>query len=212
MFSASTTKPSAKLRRWEAAVFLALGLTLLTGVWSSASSSALSDRVLRLHVVANSDSQADQALKLQVRDAVLAAATPLVAQADSPAQAEAALLPHLEQLAQAGAQVLAQAGCSDAIAVSIENQWFPTKTYTDFALPAGVYRALRVVIGEGQGQNWWCVVFPPLCLASVTEETSTAAAQAGMSEQQVALITGQDDGYVLRFKLIEWWEELLNSF
>ena len=97
--------------------------------------------------------------------------------------------------------------CTDTT-VTLTDQWFPTKDYGSFALPAGQYRALKVVIGEGKGQNWWCVVVPPLCMASVTEEVTAAAVQAGLSGEQAALITGQDGGYVLKFKVIEWWEEI----
>ncbi|HJH62576.1 MAG TPA: stage II sporulation protein R [Firmicutes bacterium] len=201
---------SNKLRLWEAALFLAFGLTLTAGVWSSASASALADQVLRLHVVANSDSPQDQALKLQVRDAVLDRAGELLGGASSQAEAEQILTPHLEELGWAARAVLDQAGCDDAVAVSLDNQWFPTKVYDGFSLPAGTYRALRIVIGEGQGQNWWCVVFPPLCLATVTEEVASTATQAGLSEDQVNLITGQDGGYVLKFKFMEWWDSLLH--
>ncbi|MGN0985583.1 MAG: stage II sporulation protein R [Candidatus Enterenecus sp.] len=202
---------SRKLRLWEAALMLALGLTLLVGGYSSACRGALADRVLRLHVIANSDSPSDQALKLEVRDAVLEQAAPLLAGADSQRAAEEALEPHLEELAWAGQAVLAAAGCDDTVTVSLADAWFPTKVYDGFSLPAGTYRALRVVIGAGEGQNWWCVVFPPLCLASVTEEISETAALGGLTDDQVALITGRDGGYVLKFRLIEWWEELLQK-
>jgi len=202
---------SSKLRIWEAALLLAFGLTLTAGVWSSASQSALAGQVLRLHVVANSDSETDQTLKLAVRDTVLAQATPLLDGLTDPQTAEAALVPHLEELAQAGQSVLTRAGCTHDVSVSIENLWFPTRSYDSFSLPAGSYRALRVVIGDGAGQNWWCVVFPPLCLASVSEEVVDAAAEAGLSDGQIALITGQDGQYVLKFKFIEWWEEFLQK-
>ena len=201
-----------KLRIWEAALLLAFGLTLTAGLWSSASQSALADRVLRLHVVANSDSAADQALKLQVRDAVLVQASPLLEGLHDPNAAEEALLPHLDELALAGKAVLAQAGCHDTVSVSVEDQWFPTRNYDTFSLPAGNYRALRVVIGEGMGQNWWCVVFPPLCLASVTEEVAETAANAGLSGDQISLITGQDGQYVLKFRIIECWQELMQKW
>lgn len=200
--------PSSKLRLWEAALFLAFGLALTAGVWASASGAALAGQVLRLHVVANSDSPEDQALKLAVRDAVLARAEPWLEGADSRDAAEAALAPHLDELAGTAKKVLAQAGRDDAVAVSVEDAWFPTKRYDGFSLPAGRYRALRVVIGAGRGQNWWCVVFPPLCLASVTEESVETAADGALSEGQTALITGRDGGYVLRFRLLEWWGEL----
>lgn len=202
---------SPKLHLWESALLTALALTLVAGLWSSASQSALASQVLRLHVVANSDSPSDQSLKLAVRDAVLAEAAPVLDGISDPVLAEQALLPHLDALAKTGQTVLAQAGCHDGVTVTLEDQWFPTRVYDSFSLPAGSYRALRVVIGEGEGQNWWCVVFPPLCLASVTEEVAAAAAEAGLTEDQVALITGQDGEYVLKFKLIEWWEEFVQK-
>ena len=200
---------ASKLHLWEAALLLAFGLTLTAGVWASASESALAGQVIRLHVVANSDSEEDQALKLLVRDAVLEKAAPLLEGADGRAAAERALAPRLDELARAGAEVLAAEGCGDAVTVALADQWFPTKAYDGFSLPAGRYRALRVTIGEGAGHNWWCVVFPPLCLGSVTEQSVETVAGEALSEDQVALITGQDGGYVLKFRIIEWWEELM---
>jgi stage II sporulation protein R len=202
---------ASKLHLWEAALLLAFGLTLTAGVWASASESALAGQVIRLHVVANSDSEEDQALKLLVRDAVLEKAAPLLEGADGRAAAERALAPRLDELARAGAEVLAADGCGDAVTVALADQWFPTKAYDGFSLPAGRYRALRVTIGEGAGHNWWCVVFPPLCLGSVTEQSVETVAGEALSEDQVALITGQDGGYVLKFRIIEWWEELMRS-
>lgn len=202
---------SNKLRLWEAALFLAFGLTLTAGVWSSASASALAGQVLRLHVVANSDTQEDQILKLQVRDAVLEQADLLLEDVTDRGEAEAVLSQQLQALAEAGAAVVAGAGYDYPVTVSLEDCWFPTKVYDGFSLPAGNYRALRVVIGAGEGQNWWCVVFPPLCLGSVTEEVASTAAQAGLSEDQVSLITGRDGGYVVKFKLMEWWDSLIQA-
>ena len=201
-----------KLHLWEAALFLAFGLTLTAGVWASASESALAGQVLRLHVVANSDSDRDQALKLLVRDAVLARADGLLDGASDRQSAEQALAPHLDELASTAAEVLAAEGCGDAVTVTLADQWFPTKEYDGFSLPAGQYRALRVTIGGGQGRNWWCVVFPPLCLGSVTEESVETVAGETLSDGQVALITGQDGGYVLKFRFIEWWNELMRGF
>lgn len=205
------TDSSSRLRLWEAALFLAFGLTLTIGVWASASESALADRVLRLHVIANSDSDSDQARKLLVRDAVLAQASQLLDGVSDRRDAEAALAPHLDELAQAGEDALSRTGAPDRVRVTLADQWFPTKEYDGFSLPAGQYRALKVTIGEGKGRNWWCVVFPPLCLASVSEESVESAAEGVLSEDQIALITGQDGGYVLKFRLIEWWQELTGS-
>ena len=198
---------SSKLRLWEAALFLAFGLTLTVGVWASASESALADQVLRLHVVANSDSDSDQARKLLVRDAVLAEASQLLEGVSDRKGAEAALSPHLEELAQAGTEALAKTGRADPVTVALADQWFPTKEYDGFSLPAGQYRALKVTIGEGKGRNWWCVVFPPLCLGSVSETTQETALEAGLTENQVSLMTGEDEGYVVKFKAVELLEQ-----
>lgn len=208
MFSST----SHKLRLWEAALLLAFGLTLTAGVWASASEGALADQVLRLHVVANSDSEEDQALKLIARDAVLELASRLLDGVSDRARAEEILSAHLDELARAGAEALSAQGCADRVTAEIADQWFPTREYATFSLPAGQYRALRITIGAGAGRNWWCVVFPPLCLGSVTEESVETAAGGVLSEDQVALITGQDGGYVLKFRLIEWWQELLQEF
>lgn len=206
----STSSPS-RLRLWEAALFLAFGLTLTAGVWAGASEAALAGRVLRLHVIANSDSEADQARKLLVRDAVLSRAAQLLDGADGRQEAEAALAPHLDELAQAGADALARTGNHDPVCVDLADQWFPTKEYDGFSLPAGQYRALRVTIGAGEGRNWWCVVFPPLCAAASAEVPETALA-AGLSPAQVGLITEEDQGYVLKSKLVEFWQELEEKF
>ena len=196
------------LRRWECALLIALALVLTLGCWASASETALAAKVLRLHVIANSDTEEDQALKLQVRDAVLEAAEPWLGYSSSRSMAEAAITPHLKDLEAVAQEVLSASGCSDPVSVSLEDVWFPTRHYETFSLPAGSYRALRVVIGEGAGKNWWCVMFPPLCMGAVSEEAATAA---GLTEDQLHLISGRDGEYVLKFKVVEWWEELLHE-
>ncbi|MGN8874106.1 stage II sporulation protein R [Pseudoflavonifractor sp. HCP28S3_F10] len=197
-----------RLRRWEAALLAGVAAAALWGVRLDAERAALADKVVRLHVLANSDSGEDQALKLQVRDAVLSAADGLIAPGGSLEEAEAAIVEALPALAAAGAQVVGQEGYSYPVTASLEhNVWFPTKTYTDFALPAGEYTALRVVIGEGGGQNWWCVVFPPLCLGSVTETAAETALEGGLDSGEVALITGESEGYVVKFKAMELLED-----
>lgn len=188
---------SKTLRRWELALLLGVALAALLGVWLDGAQAALSDRVIRLHVLANSDSEADQALKLRVRDRILAEAEELLC-----------LRAHLYDLAAAGAEVVGEAGYSYPVTASlVHDYWFPTKTYTDFALPAGAYTALRIEIGAGGGQNWWCVVFPPLCLGSVSETTQETALEAGLTENQVSLMTGEDEGYVVKFKAVELLEQ-----
>ena len=196
-------KSSTTLKRWELALLLALGMFLLLGVWLDGAHAALSGDVLRLHVLANSDSDADQSLKLAVRDRVLEEASARLAGVSSREDAEAVLSASLEPLAQAGAEAVAEAGCDYPVTVRLENTWFPTKEYDGFSLPAGEYRALRVLIGEGKGRNWWCVVFPPLCLGAVTEPAEEA--MEALPEGERALIVGESEGYVLKFKLLELW-------
>ena len=192
----------------ELALLIGVTVFLLTGAWAANTQGELADRVVRLHVIANSDAEEDQALKLQVRDAVLArtdgdpAGSRRTGRRRSPGWRAA--LPELERLAE---ETVAASGFDYGVTAELAETSFPTKEYDGFALPAGRYLALRLVIGQGTGQNWWCVVFPPLCTAAASEVPETALA-AGLTEDQVSLMTGEDDGYVLKFKVVEWWEEL----
>lgn len=201
--------PSKTLHRWELALLLGVALSALLGARLGAEQTALAEKVIRLHVVAASDSAQDQALKLEVRDAILAQAGALFGAGKTRAEAEGILRDHLEDFAAISAETAGKAGFSGPVTASLEEAvWFPTKEYEDFALPAGNYRALRIVIGEGEGHNWWCVVFPPLCLGSVTETAAGTAAEGGLSEEEVALITGASEGYVVKFRAMEFWQQL----
>lgn len=198
----------AGLRRWKLIILLGVSMLLLFGVWLEREQSELSGSVLRLHILANSDSEADQRLKLKVRDRILMEAEALVPETATLEETCQILGSHLLQIAEAGAQVVEEGGFTYSVSAELEESWFPTKEYADFSLPAGRYQALRIEIGEGNGQNWWCVVFPPLCLGSVSESVQETAAQAGMSDQQVALLTGESEGYIVKFKALELWEQL----
>ena len=198
---------SRKLRRWELALLIGTALAALLGARLDGAQAALADQVLRLHVLANSDSAEDQALKLRVRDAVLAEAEAYLTPGITRDETEELLRAHLYDLAAAGAEAVGEAGYGYPVTASlVENCWFPTKAYDGFALPAGQYTALRIEIGQGAGQNWWCVVFPPLCLGSVSESSAQTALAGGFSQDQVSLITGEDQGYVVKFKAMELWE------
>ena len=180
--------------------------------WLGQEQRELADSVIRLHVIANSDSEADQALKLAVRDRVLEQAEGLYPQEATLAEAQAALEGQLNALAAAGREVVEERGYDYPVAAQLTDCWFPTKEYEGFALPAGNYTALRVTIGEGRGQNWWCVAFPPLCLGAASE-TVDQAAQAGLfTPGQAALVTQDGEGYVLKFKAMELLGELQGFF
>ena len=193
--------------RWLAAALLAgVSLSLLWGMWSLHRQQMLADEVIRLHVIAASDSAADQRLKLRVRDAVLEKAASVLAEADSREEAEKCLRRHLPALRDAAADTVEAAGCTDSVQALLSVEPYPTRDYGTFALPGGEYLSLRVVIGEGAGHNWWCVVYPPLCTAVVTEDMEQRARQAGLSEEDISIITRADELYTLKFKSIELWE------
>jgi len=181
---------------------------LLFSLWLDREQKELADDVLRLHVLAHSDSREDQALKLEVRDRILKESERILQGTGSRDEAKERLQASLQTFAQAGADTVFRDGYDYPVTVSVEETWFPTKQYADFALPAGDYTALRVVIGEGGGQNWWCVVFPPLCLGAACEQVEATAAMAGLNDDEISLITGEDGGYVVKFKLLELWDEL----
>lgn len=196
-----------RLRRWEAALLVGVAVAAMGVSELGKAQDALAEEVVRLHVVANSDSEAAQALKYKVRDRVLKVAEPML-KGLTREEALAALEQGLPQIAQAAAEAMAENGVAYPVTVSIaDSVWFPTKNYADFALPAGDYTALRVELGAGEGQNWWCVVFPPLCFGSVCDISEEAMA-SGMTEDSVALMTGETEGWVVKFRLVEIWEEL----
>ena len=197
---------------WAAAV-LAAALAV-TAYWTAEVHDAqrqLADRLIRLHVIANSDSDADQALKLQVRDAVLARAEEILAAAPDLAAAEKALRAALPELSDLAEDVMEGEGFPYAASGTLGWERYPTRVYDTFSLPAGEYLSLRLVLGEGGGQNWWCVVFPPLCSAATSEEFSQTAEAAGMTGEEIALMTEETGGAVVRFKLVEAVESFLQS-
>lgn len=165
----------------------------------------MSEKIIRLHVVANSDSGADQAIKLHVRDAVLAAARQALQGAGDPQQAIAQALPQLEAAANAA---LAAQGSRDTASVSFRRELFPTRDYDTFSLPSGVYRSLRVTIGAGGGHNWWCVIFPSLCVPATADGFVQAAEAGGFTRAEIGLMTQADEGYVLKFRSLELLQAL----
>lgn len=187
------------LRKLELALLVGLAISLLAGTWLTGEQRALSASLVRLHVIGATDSQEDQAAKLLARDAVLNAATPLLEGVADQREAMSVLGAHLEELAQAAAA----ASGMDAAATVEGSAWFPTKEYEDFSLPAGRYPALKITLGAGEGHNWWCVVFPPLCTDAVVEVT--AGEVGDLTGDQIRLITGESGSYVVKFKAMELW-------
>ena len=189
------------LRKWEIALLLALCFTLLAGTWAGAASSRVSEGLVRLHVIAASDDATEQAIKLDVRDAVLSYLEPKLASAADIAGAEALIEANLDGIA-AAAESAAQ---GREVNVTLGEEYYPTREYDTFSLPAGRYQSLRVTLGEGAGHNWWCVVFPPLCLTAAESE----AAFEELDGETRAIISSDGGGVQFKFRLLELWGELM---
>ena len=191
------------LKIWEKAMLLALSFSLCAGVWAQGRQESISSSLLRLHVLAHSDAAEEQSLKLEVRDAVLEYISPRLEGAQTVAQAREIIRTELDNIGLAAAD----AARGRKVSVSLDRENYPTKAYEGFRLPAGNYESLRVVLGEGAGQNWWCIVFPPVCLSAVQSEPVAAV----MNRDDYALVSSRE-GWELRFKTVEIWGELCSIF
>lgn len=164
---------------------------------------AVYDSVIRLHVIAASDSERDQALKLKVRDAVLSELAALSEGCLSKEEAEKALSAQLERVRETALETLSAEGCDYRVSVTLGKEKYPHKSYEGVCFPAGEYTSLRIVIGEGEGKNWWCVLFPQLCLAGA-KNAEAAFIEVGLTPEQYRVITETDEPkYKLRFKIID---------
>lgn len=202
-----------QLRKWLAAALLAFfALALVWGMWSLQSQQHLAGEVIRLHVIADSDSAEDQRLKLRVRDAVLEQAEQWLQGVEDRDAAEEILRTRLMDLRDLAAEVVRSAGYAYEVDAWLTPETYPTRDYGAFSLPGGEYLSLRIVIGEGEGHNWWCVVYPPLCTAAATGELEEKASAAGLSEADIGLITRDGKGCTVRFKSIELWEKWVGKW
>lgn len=190
-----------KLKIWELSLLAALAVTLCIGTWAQGRQQEISSSLIRLHIIAVSDAPEEQALKLRVRDGVLEYLTPLLSDAQDPGAAQAIIRRELDNI-----RIAAEARSEGRpVSVTLDDEYYPTREYDSFSLPAGRYRSLRITLGEGKGHNWWCVVFPPLCVSAAEQDKALDA----MSGNDRALIT-EADGYELRFRIVELWGELMN--
>ncbi len=186
-------------------LFLFLGLMPVHG------ESEIYNSVLRLHVLANSDSEEDQALKLKVRDAILAKSEELFSSKLSRDEAIEAVNQNMELLQAEAQRVIEEEGYSYPVSVELGEEVYPTKNYESFCFPSGSYLSLRIVIGNGEGQNWWCVLFPPMCLSAASKtEPEDAFISVGLNKDQYGIITEtKNPTYNVRFKVLEVIEEAI---
>ena len=196
---------SNHFKAWELALLCALCLTLCAALWAQEQSERISASLIRLHVLAVDDSAEEQALKLRVRDAVLDFLSPRLEGIESKTEAAELLsrsLPELQSAAAAAAPKSTFSTKTRKVTVTLTREYYPTRTYGRISLPAGGYDSLRVVLGKGEGRNWWCVVFPPLCLSL----ESTEELEQDIGEESFQILSS--DGTILRFRLLELWGEL----
>ena len=167
------------------------------------------DKTLRLHILANSDSEADQKLKLEVRDAILEALSKEINLCETKEQAEALILNKKQQIEDVAEAVIRDHGMDYSATLSLTVEEYPKRSYDGITLPAGKYTSVRILLGKSEGQNWWCVLFPQVCTdtAAAAEEKM---AQVGFTPNQIRLLTEQEKPvYRFKFKIIELVKELV---
>lgn len=184
-----------------------IGICLIVAVlfWTGgliADKQTLRRELVRLHVVAASDSPEDQQLKLRVKDAIVESLQDDLAKLEDAEEAKTYLQENLPKIEALANRVLEEAGCTDTAQASLAVEAFATRVYETFMLPSGMYEALRIIIGEGEGQNWWCVAFPSLCFAATAEGFEEAASCGGFTDELIDTLEGKD-GYEIRFYLLD---------
>lgn len=206
------TKTESNIRRIEISVLAGLVIAIVLSITSFASTcTEIRKDVLRMHVIANSDSDADQTLKLKVRDAVLEEGKSIFDGSLTAGEAEEILEPQRERLLAAAKRVIKENGYDYDVRIEIGRDFFPTRVYDGrITLPAGEYEAVRVIIGSGEGKNWWCVMFPPMCLPAAESE-ETVSLDTLMTEEELEIV-GSNPKYEPRFKIIEIYEKIVNKF
>lgn len=178
----------------------------------------LSDNLLRMHIIANSDSVTDQNIKLKVRDNILNEMGEELSSYSNASYAKYDLSKKFKKIKSIAEKTLLDEGICEPVTVSLENTFFPSKSYRDITLPKGNYDALKVEIGKAEGQNWWCVMFPPLCFADCTtgeiKNDDKEKLKSNLGESDVNLITSDKGSIKVKFKLYELWQdgkEIVNS-
>ncbi|MBQ3265880.1 MAG: stage II sporulation protein R [Ruminococcus sp.] len=166
----------------------------------------LTEDVLRVHILANSDSAADQSLKLSVRDRVVTECSAYYDGCSGKEEALAITRAHLTEIEKLASDEICRHGFRYPVHAEVGEMYFDTRYYDDFTMPAGRYDALRVTIGDGEGQNWWCVMYPSLCVGAASKQEM----EDDLDDGEYRVVTS--DRYDFRFKLVEYWEELRSWF
>ena len=192
-------------------ILLSLFILISAISYVDAISNNIADSVFRLHVIANSDSKEDQELKLKVRDELLSYMNIISKDSTSKQEAMQIANEHKEEFTQIAKKVIKENGYNYTVNVQIGKADFPTKYYGDITLPAGTYDALKVQIGEAKGQNWWCVMFPPLCFVDVSTgivpDNSKQELKQSLDNEEYDLISKTDNNEIsFKFKIVELFQ------
>ncbi len=200
-------------------LFIGLLVSILfvfcTKSYAEAVSSNLNKNFIRFHVLANSDLKEDQDLKLKVRDGVLESLKSRLSESSNINETREVLNANLTEIQNTAEEIIRLEGYDYKVKVSLSQSTFPTKSYGDVTLPAGEYEALRIEIGNGDGKNWWCVMFPPLCYVDITQNTLPKETKDELKnilpEEDYDLITqgvkGDNVEVKVKFKIVQWWQE-----
>lgn len=181
--------------------------------YRSVTAEDLSKRLIRFHVIANSDSISDQALKLKVRDAVLSYMAPKLKNSGSVEETRKILLENDKEVQKIAAGIINKNGYCYNVKTSLSHEYFPIKTYGNITLPQGKYEAYRIIIGDGAGQNWWCVMFPPLCFVDITTEDVDykkidSAMKGRLTPSEYNSVVSSSDNIKIKFKTVEVFKKL----
>lgn len=168
----------------------------------------ISDEVFRLHILANSDEDYDQQLKLKVRDKVLIYTESLFESAQSKEEAENLISNNLQDICNTALKEVTDNGYDYSVTAQITKMYFTTRTYESYTLPSGMYDALRITIGSGEGRNWWCVMYPSICISS--EKSQDEAAKETFNDNQYDIV--KNEKYEYKFKIVEIFEKICSYF
>ncbi len=198
-----------KLKAIDISVFAALIICIVATVSFENSCKGIREEILRLHVIANSNEDYDQELKLKVRDAVLLSGEAIFSGSEDIISAEGKIAEKTDVLKAAAEETIENLGYDYDVKIELARSYFPTRIYDELTLPAGYYKAVRIVIGEGKGKNWWCIMFPPLCLPAATSDREVISEY--LSEKEMDIVTSNPK-YEVRFWLVEKYYDIKNRF
>lgn len=198
-----------KLKAIEISALIALIFTVISALSFESSCEGIREKVLRLHIIAASDSVTDQSIKYAVRDELLRDGESIFSGSETVIQAEEKIGDSLDFLRESAQSALRRLGCDYPVTVTLGRAYFPTREYESITLPAGYYKAVKVIIGEGKGKNWWCVMFPPMCLPAAVKDSPDLSAL--LSDKENEIITGGQK-YEIKFWFVEKYYEMKEKF